>query len=281
MKSLILNNEKMWEIIITSTYKVVKIPPYYMQGECGRFFKHQNLDMESFRNKVSIYYGDWDFNVRIVNRKEFSNLNFLQFVANSIRLNPNYYKAHPNETQFKLEDQINFNPKSIELENFAKNFTKRSSPCHYLWDIVNFGTLLWDWVSISRKFYPYKRESDLDEVYGKTEGGETFLPRIFLYLPPEATEKDFIDYTDDTLNNLKELPDLKGGIDRESLKKIIIDDLNQLCGICENYGTFGDASIIGAYNPIDTIFIMRYDGNTKRIFLETSNFFYAFTSNTS
>ena len=38
---------------------------------------------------------------------------------------------------------------------------------------------------------------------------------------------------------------------------------------------------VNVYEYVDTIFVMKYNGNSMKIFLETSNFFYFLSSNNS
>lgn len=271
-----------WEDVRTGKYPRIDLPDPYMEGACGQYFRHANPLVENFRDKVSIYLGDWEVDARVVPRKDFPNMDFREFTANTIRMRNACWDSRPNAPEFILEERFPFLSKPDEWDktNFMADFsTPPATPVEYFWKVFNFNTLMWDWPAISEKIL--KKEVPESYIYGRSPHGTRFPARIFTEVWPGIKYYEVYGVLDTALAGLRKMPDLAQGISRGQFIKIITWDLNLLSDICQKYETFGRAVLPGAEDVVTRTEVEMNDGNFRSVFLETTAFYYAFYMSTS
>lgn len=66
-------------------------------------------------------------------------------------------------------------------------------------------------------------------------------------------------------------PIARVGLPRAEMEELIFNDVGALSALCSRHGTFGEAVLPGAFEPITGIFLKVLDGNERQAFLETGS----------
>lgn len=154
------------------------------------------------------------------------------------------------------------------------------APVDVLWDAANFGGLVWDWQR--RSLEQLGAVPGLNRgVYAPAVDGPKFIPRIFVDVPPALTKSDTDDTRKSALEGLEALPELRHGLPRSAMARLITEDVHTLAAICQKHGTFGAAALPGAFDPITGICLKAQTGNEHETFIATDEHFYFFSLFTS
>lgn len=260
-------------------FDAVKLPTKYMSGSCSGLL-HPNPELQSFRKTVSIYCGDFELTVSCLNRKEAREISFEHFIANFLRQRLHLGGAPvpddaPQRFHFREErhaQELASMPSAEDATSYVESLPHRA-PIDVLWEFSNFGCLLWDWQKRSLQqlgSVPGLTRS----VYAPAVDGSSFIPRIFVDVPPELKKEDTDAVLQEALEGLKELPELRGGLSRADMSKLITTDVHALAEICQKHGTFGTAVLPGAFDPITGFLLKAQTGNEHEAFIETEEHLY-------
>jgi hypothetical protein len=108
------------------------------------------------------------------------------------------------------------------------------------------------------------------------------IPAIYADVEPDVMQQDIEAIREDQLDRLNHLPRMRrGSLLRHAMAEAIDKELEPLSALCRKHGTFGEAILPGAFNPITGFFIRAYDGNFQEAFIETETHFYSISLATS
>jgi len=269
--------------VLDREHAVFELPELLMKGDNFRFV-HQAPEVQAFRSSVEIYCGEFDLSVSCVPRPHAPGLDFTQFVANELRRR-SLVRGSGSEPALSAEGRFQFQgvrhrwqlskgPPREETVAFVDSLPHRA-PVDVLWDFANFGCLLWDWKRKTLELLGKEERPVWDEgVYARSTMGGRFLPRIFVNVPPDLTESGTLDVLQRAMDGLAALPDIRKGLPRSEMEELIFNDVGALAALCTKHGTFGDAVLPGAFEPITGILLKVLDGNEREAFLETGSHYF-------
>lgn len=138
-----------WSSIIDKKYNSIDhLVDTLIAADC-RHFKHYNELVEKFKNKVKIFYGDFELHVYCLNKIKNKDITFEHFIANSLN-------RHGKESFILKERDASYDEDSIP---FSSN-----TPIDMLYEICNFGTLHWDSQPLSRAFKFIEPTTTIDDL---------------------------------------------------------------------------------------------------------------------
>lgn len=260
-------------------FEAVKLPAYWMSGNCGGV-AHADPDVQAFRKAVPIYCGDFDLQVSCLKRKDARDVSFERFIASHL-----YQRLHlsggavpegaPLRFHFREAHHAAELARMPEADQATSYFQSLhlGAPVDALWGCSNFGCLLWDWQRKSlERLGPVPGLSR--NVYAPAVDGSQFLPRIFADAFPDLTAADTDEIREDALGGLEAMPELRGGLPRGEMARLITEDVHALAELCRKHETFGAAVLPGAFNPITGLCLKAMTGNEREVFIETDEHFY-------
>jgi hypothetical protein len=271
------------QVVLDGEHAVLELPELLMEGECDHFV-HQDPEVQAFRSSVQIYCGDFELRVSCMPRQHAPDVDFTRFVANELRrrMIRQSRGSEPKlsaEGRFKFEDrwhrwQLAKVPPLEETLSFVASLPHRA-PIDVLWDFANFGCLLWDWKKKTLELLGNEgRENWNEDVYARATMGGRFLPRIFVRVPPDLNEGGTLDVLQRAMDGLAGLPEIRKGLPRSDMEEVIFNDVHTLAALCLKHGTFGEAVLPGAFEPLTGILVKVLDGNERQAFLETGSHYY-------
>ncbi|MER6446419.1 hypothetical protein DEJ51_03175 [Streptomyces venezuelae] len=267
-------------------FEHVTLPEPWMSAS-GREFVHQDPDVEAFRRTVPIYCGDFDLTVTCLERKNARDVGFERFVANCLRDQLHGHGgADPEDASTRFHFRAAYDLQQLAgmvVEEEAAAYVASlpyGAPIEVLWDFSNFGCLRWDWLETSVRLQG-RPVPGTGGVHAPAVDGSEFLPRIFSHAEPDVMHQDVHAIREHALGQLKYLPDLREGLPRDAMAKLINEDILALSALCHRHGTFGEAVLPGAFDPITGFFLKARDGNSRQAFIETGEYFYEVLVSTS
>lgn len=260
-------------------FEAVKLPAWWMSGNC-RAFSHVDPDVRAFRKAVPIYCGDFDLLVSCLKRKDSRDVSFERFIASHLRQRLHMRGGEvpedaPRRFHFREAhhaEELARMPDAEQASSYVASLPQRA-PVDALWECSNFGCLLWDWQQKSLE--RLGRVPGLGRgVYAPAVDGSEFLPRIFADAVPGLTDADTDEIREDALAGLEAMPELRGGLPRTEMARLITEDVHALAQLCRKHGTLGAAVLPGAFDPITGLCLKAMTGNEREVFLETDEHFY-------
>jgi hypothetical protein len=269
--------------LLDGDHAVLELPEPLMWGVCPNF-AHQDPEVQALRNSARIYCGDYELYAACMERQRAPDADFTRFVANELRRRL-ARRSHGTEPALSSEGRFQFLtrwqtwqlskvPPREEAVSFVDSLPHRA-PVDVLWDFADFGCLLWDWKRKTLELLgEVGRPGWGEDVYARAAVGGRFLPRIFVDVPSDLTQNGTLDVLQRAMDGLAALPDLRKGLPRAEMEEVIFNDIDILATLCRKHGTFGDAVLPGAFEPITGILLKVLDGNEREAFLETASHYF-------
>ena len=276
--------------LLVGDHAFLEMPGPLMEGDNFRF-EHREPEVQALRSSVQIYCGEYDFTVSCMPREHAPDADFTRVIANELRRrylasNHGSELALSAEGRFQLQDHwhrwlLSKAPSPQEAVALVASLPHRA-PVDVLWDFANFGCLMWDWKQKTLELLGKEDRPGWDEdVYARATVGGRFLPRIFVNVPPDLNESGMLDVLQRALDGLAALPDIRQGLPRAEMEELIFNDVGALSALCSRHGTFGEAVLPGAFEPITGILLKALDGNERQAFLETERHYFFISMLTS
>eukprot|EP00929_Paragymnodinium_shiwhaense_P015389 TRINITY_DN123478_c0_g1_i1.p1 TRINITY_DN123478_c0_g1~~TRINITY_DN123478_c0_g1_i1.p1 ORF type:complete len:275 (-),score=52.46 TRINITY_DN123478_c0_g1_i1:139-963(-) len=271
-----------------------------MSGSCsGNIFHHStNPRFAEWRKRVRIYCGDWELEV-VVQRRLQKTCHADSCEGNSW---PQFVKKHDPKAapiQAKGDDEPSAETQTEESDacfNHSDSEAIGTTPSDILWRAANFGELYWDWNLFVRAI---RKEADgksphWNGVYVKDAAtGDSFLPRIWEQLPPDASIDAVNAAEKGALEELsqweaEQLQDYEGDLySKTAFRKRIQEDCQMLRDMMADHPggeakTFGELTLGSDWNEaIRYVWKEENDGNCRRYIVATDNFCYKIYMDTS
>jgi hypothetical protein len=271
---------------LNQDFEAVKLPARWMVGSCGGLL-HPDPAVQAFRTAVPIYCGDFELSVSCMKRADARGVSFERFIASHLRRllqsgGTEVPEDAPQRFHFRDEhstQELAGMPEAKRATSYAESLSRRA-PVDVLWEAANFGCLMWDWQRKSlEKLGPVPGLTR--GVYAPAVDGSEFIPRIFTDTSPELTEAGIGELRRSAREGLRALPELRKGLSRSAMGKLINGDIDALAKLCRRYGTFGTAALPGAFDAITGLCLKARTGNEHEVFVETDAHFYFFSLFTS
>lgn len=259
-------------------FEAVALPaPWRMYSDCGSFI-HTDPEVQAFRNTAPVRgRGDYELSVSCIKREDALDVTFEQFIANYLRNSLHWFgRAEPEDApkQFHFREwhhaqRLAAMPTAEQAASYVKSLPYYRAPVEVLWDFSNFGDLRWD-------------RAEPDGADARAADGSKLLPTIYADVQPDLMHQDIDAIREDQLNFLSDLPQLRrGSLLRHAAAQAIDRELQPLSALCRKHGTFGEAVLPGAFDPITGLFLKAHDGNFEHALIETETHFYSISLATS
>ncbi|MFD7924902.1 hypothetical protein [Streptomyces sp. NPDC059742] len=271
-------------------FEAVTLPaPWRMYSDWTSFI-HPDPEVQALRNAAPVRgHGDYELHVECLKREDAPDASFEHFIANRLResLNANY-RAEPKDAskQFHFRawyhaQRLAAMPVAEQAASYVKSLPYYRAPVEMLWGLSNFGDLRWDGVETSDQL-PDHAAPRTDGADAPAEDGSMLLPTIYADVEPDLMHQDIAAIREKQLDRLNHIPQMRrGSLLRHAMAEEIDKELQPLSALCRKHGTFGEAVLPGAFDPITGFFLKAYDGNFEGALIETEIHFYDISLATS
>ncbi|MGW6984430.1 hypothetical protein ACWGE1_34115 [Streptomyces sp. NPDC054932] len=271
-------------------FEAVTLPaPWRMYSDCESFI-HADPEVQAFRTAAPVRgRGDYELGVSCMKREDAPEVGFEQFIANHLRESLHWYgRAEPKDApkQFHFRERHHAQrlaamPTAEQAASYAKSLPYYRAPVEVLWHFSNFGDLRWGRAEKSVQL-PDRPASKADGADALAVDGSMLLPTIYADVEPDLMHQDIDAIREDQLKWLNHLPQMRrGSLLRHAAAEVIDKELQPLSALCRKHGTFGEAVLPGAFDPITGLFLKAYDGNFQEALIETEIHFYSISLATS
>ncbi|MEU4359244.1 hypothetical protein [Streptomyces virginiae] len=275
------------EAFMDKDFEAVTLPAPWMSGSC-RSFIHKDPEVQAFRNAAPVQApGDYEFEVICMERKNARDVSFELFIANCLRESLYWYvdpKNAPKRFHFRERHHVARLAAMLTAEqaaSYVKSLPYYRAPVEVLWDFSNFGDLRWDRVERSVQL-PGRPVPRTDGADAPAVDGSMLLPTIYTNVEPDLMHQDIEAIREKQLDRLNRIPQIRrGSLLRHAMAEEIDEELQPLSALCRKHGTFGEAVLPGAFDPITGFFLKAYDGNFSGALIETEIHFYSISLATS
>ncbi|MFD7781953.1 hypothetical protein ACFV4Q_02400 [Streptomyces nojiriensis] len=271
-------------------FEAVPLPTSCQMYSRWSNFIHTDPEVQAFRTTAPVRGpGDYNLHVSCLKREDIPDVTFEHFIAHDLRewLDPTYRqdpKNAPKQFHFREwyhEGRLEVMPRAEEAASYVESLPYYRAPVEVLWNFSNFGELQWDRVERSVQL-PGRPGPRTDDAEAPAVDGSMLLPAIYANVGPDLMQQDIEAIRERQLDQLNHLPQMRrGSLLRHAMAEAIDKELQPLSALCRKHGTFGEAVLPGAFNPITGFFLRAYDGNFMAACIETEIHFYSISLDTS
>jgi hypothetical protein len=256
-------------------YERVSIGPSLLWSDTQRL-KHPDPLLASLRTHSPIHCGDFELEMWVFERALHPFVTFEDFAANWLET---VARRGP-----KGEGAVlSLSKETFEAFGFYVENLKYASPptatsaAGMLWELTSFGELYFGWIEQSLRAGIEGKHN----VYLQSTKGERFIPRIWEFISPLTQAEDIVEHEKSVLRKLEQMPTPTWGLSRDAYRQVILELFVELREVCDVHGTYGEAVLPDAHEPIEEVLLIANDGNDREVLYKTSTHFSAISFHTS